>query len=288
VEGVAAAVGLLYATAGVDLGDTVVYSYLFAVDNDAPFGGPWALAEGRAAVGPREVVIDRVLGVRNGLGIGDTVSIMGNDLVIAGFSEESFGIATSLTWVNKPALARAIGVSPAAASYVLVQPEPGVDLEDVAAGLRAAVPEANLMTRDAFIASDKEMIRQMGADLIRIMSGVAYLVGLMVIGLTIYMATLERGREYGILKAVGARLSDLMRVVVAQAVVSSALGFAIGVVLSYSMAAFIGWLLPEMLVLIEVETLLRQVPVLAGVTLVAALLPLGLIARLDPIVVFKT
>jgi hypothetical protein len=42
-----------------------------------------------------------------------------------------------------------------------------------------------------------------------------------------------------------------------------------------------------MLILIEPENLLRQLPVLLLVTGVAALLPLGQIARLDPVVVFK-
>lgn len=287
VAGVADAVGLLYGGGSVDVGETQVASYIFAVDGSAPFGGPWRLVAGTADLALDEVVLDHDLAARYGLGLGDTVNLMGYDLTIAGLSQGTFGIATSITFVNKQALAALMGVSPQAASYVLVQTEPGTDGDQVAAGVRAAVPEANLLTQAEFIASDRAMIRQMGTDIIRAMSGVAYVVGLLVIGLTVYTATVERAYEYGVLKAVGANTGDLLRVVFAQATISTALGFVAGVGLSYGVAALVGRLLPEMLILIEPGLWLRQLPVLAVITALAALLPLGRISRLDPMVVFR-
>ncbi len=287
VAGVADAVGVLYGNAGVDLGDNLVYSYVFAVDGDAAFGGPWQLAAGTADVAFDELVIDRDLAARYGKGLGDTVNVMGYDLTIAGLSRETFGIATSITFVNKQALALLMGVSPQAASYILVRPEPGADLEKLAADLRAAVPDTNLLTQAEFVASDQEMIRQMGADILRAMNSVAYVIGVLVIALTIYTAVIERAREYGMLKAIGANTGDLTRLIFAQAFVSVGLGFLAGVGLSYVTAALIGALFPEMLVLIEPALLLRQIPILIVVTLLAALLPLGRISRLDPMMVFR-
>ena len=288
VPGVADAVGLLYIGGGIDMGPDTVYSYIFAVDNDAPFGGPWQMAAGSARPEWDEVIIDRNLASRYDLGLGDTVSIFGSQLVIAGLSEETFGIATSIAFVNKEALATLMEVSPAAASYILVQPDASVDEAALRQALTDAIPEANVMTRDAFVASDKEMIRQMGADIIQAMSGVAYVVGLLVIGLTIYTATVERSREYGVLKAIGADTQTLMQIVTAQAVVSAAIGYVSGVVLAYLIAIVVRELLPEMLILIEPELWLRQIPVFALTTILAALLPLGKISRLDPLIVFQS
>lgn len=287
-EGVAEAVALLYANAGVDLGDDVVYSYIFAVDSDVPFGGPWELAEGRADLAPDEVIIDRELARRHDLELGDTVDILGNDLTIAGLSEETFGIATSISFVNKQALAFLLGVSPNAASYILVQPDPSEKPNVLAEDLSKAFPEANLMTQAEFIASDKEMIRQMGADVIRAMNVVAYLVGMLVIGLTIYTATLERAREYGMLKAVGANTWNLLNLVIVQALISVGLGALAGIILSYAVAALINRFLPEMLVLIEPGYILQQFPLLLVITALAALLPLSRVARQDPMIVFQT
>ena len=46
IDGVRHAVGLLYASAAVDLGSEQVYSYIFAVEEGAPFGQPWKMAVG--------------------------------------------------------------------------------------------------------------------------------------------------------------------------------------------------------------------------------------------------
>jgi putative ABC transport system permease protein len=287
VAGVAEAVGVLYANAGVEVGDTLVFSYIFGTDPDAPFGGPWSLVEGTANLAPNEVVIDHVLAGRHGLGLGDTVNILGHDLTIAGLSEGTFGIATSIAFVNKTALARLMDVPPQAASYVLIQPDPTVDPETLAERLRAAAPDANLMTQADFVASDQEMIRQMGVDVVRAMNMVAYAIGLLVIGLTIYTATLERAREYGVLKAIGADNRRLLSIVFAQAFAGTGLGYLVGVGLAYGTAALVSRLFPEMMVLIEPGQLLREIPILALITALAALLPIGRVTRLDPMVVFR-
>ncbi|MCL7453922.1 MAG: ABC transporter permease, partial [Anaerolineae bacterium] len=138
----------------------------------------------------------------------------------------------------------------------------GADHTGLAARLEQAVPEANLLSQEAFAASDQEMIRQMGVDVIRAMNLVAYLVGLLVVGLTIYTATVERSREYGVLKAIGADTRRLMGVVIAQAFMSAGLGVMLGIGLAYGVAALVSAILPEMQVLIEGPALLRQLPVL--------------------------
>lgn len=287
VPGVKEAVGLLYANAGVDVNDELIYSYIFAVENGVPFGGPWKMARGTTDLAPDEVILDRDLAARYGAELGDTVKILGSDLKIAGLSKEAFGIATSITFVNKTWLAGVMGVSPESASYLLIQPEPGVNPDQLASDLRADVPGNHLMTQTDFAASDQEMISQMGVDIIKAMNTVSYVVGLLVITLTIYTATLERASEYGMLKAIGADFSTLVRVVFAQAYFSTALGFLTGVGLAYGVAALVSRLLPEMLILIRPTVVLAQIPVLAVVTALAGLLPLGRIARLDPMVVFK-
>jgi len=131
------------------------------------------------------------------------------------------------------------------------------------------------VTQANFIASERDLIRQMGVDVIRAMNSVAYMIGLLVIGLTIYTATLERSREYGVLKAIGARTPQLVRVVVAQALVAAGLGYLVGVGLAYGISIVVSRLAPDIPILIQPLQLLREVPVLAFITALAALLPVG-------------
>jgi len=287
VPGVETVVGVLYAGGGVEVEGTLVPSYLFGVDPEAPFGGPWALAEGTTELAVNEIIVDQAFARRYGLDLGDTVSVVGYELVIAGLSEETFGLATNISFVNKTALALAMGVAPQAASYALVNPTPDTNIRNLAERLRAAIPEANVMTQADFIASEQALIRQMGTDVIQAMNTVAYVVSLLVIGLTIYTATLEHSREYGVLKAIGARNSQLVSVVFVQAFVAAGLGYLVGVGLAYGIAAIVGYWFPDILILIQPSQLLREVPVLVFITAVAALLPVGRLARLDPLVSFR-
>jgi putative ABC transport system permease protein len=281
------AIGVLYANAGIEIGDALIFSYIFGAPPDAPFGGPWSLVEGTGNPAPNEIVIDRVLAERHGLGVGDTVKVMGFELTIAGLTEGTFGMATSVTFANKTAMALLIGVSPQASSYILIQPEPDVDIDAVAAAIREAVPDANLLTQNEFDASDREMIRQMGADVIQLMNVIAYVIGLLVVGITIYTATLERAREYGVLTAIGASSRQLLSVVFAQSFVAAGMGFVVGIVWTYGLVAMMGQVVPEMPVLLEPSRWLREVPTLVVVAGLAALLPTGRILRLDPLLVFK-
>ena len=64
----------------------------------------------------------------------------------------------------------------------------------------------------------------MGSSVVSLMNGFGFLVGLAVMALTVYMATLARRAEFGTLKAIGARNGHLYRTVLAQAYISVGLG----------------------------------------------------------------
>jgi ABC-type antimicrobial peptide transport system, ATPase component len=68
----------------------------------------------------------------------------------------------------------------------------------------------------------------MSADVISIMSVVGFVVALAVVALTVYVSTLARRREFGVLKAIGIRNGVLYRIVLVQAALSVVAAFAIG------------------------------------------------------------
>lgn len=76
-KGVSQAVGLLNDNAAVDLGEALVYSYIFAVPEGAPFGGPWEMAQGKSAPEEDELILDEALADRYRLAIGDETSLYG-------------------------------------------------------------------------------------------------------------------------------------------------------------------------------------------------------------------
>ncbi|MGH9722652.1 MAG: ABC transporter permease, partial [Bryobacteraceae bacterium] len=68
---------------------------------------------------------------------------------------------------------------------------------------------------------------------IRVMEGIAVLIGFAVVFLSMYMAVLQRTREIGILKALGASQWFILRIILREAVFLAIAGTVIGIALSY-------------------------------------------------------
>ena len=137
------------------------------------------------------------------------------------------------------------------------------------------------------IANDRKLMARVYDAPIGLMVAIAFVVGVLVVGLVIYTATIERRREYGALKAIGARNRTLYRVVTTQAFIAAAAGAVSGIALGYGAgAALMAWR-PQFPVDIE--------PVAVGVVLIAslvmavlaALIPARAVARLEPAEVFR-
>jgi putative ABC transport system permease protein len=111
------------------------------------------------------------------------------------------------------------------------------------------------------------------------------IVGFVVVGQILYSGTLQYIREYGTLKAMGARNTMVVRVILSQAMISAAIGFVVGGVLAFGMQAAMA----------KANLTVALFPGLYGATLVvtiamcsfAALLSIVKVLRLDPASVFK-
>ncbi|MBI4336320.1 MAG: ABC transporter permease [Chloroflexi bacterium] len=286
VPGVAEATPILYFSNFVEAGEQRWFSYIVGLPENAPRGGPWAMKEGAATPRPGEAVVPDVLARKSGLHLGDDVTIVGRRLRVAGISTGTFSMANSITFLSYEDMEGILG-TPGAASYVLVTGGPEVPASVLAQRVRQRVPGVNTMTREAFIASDRSMARQMGVDVIQVMTLVGFAVGVLVVGLTMYTATANRAREYGIIKALGARGHSLLALVAFQTIVIAGLGFGAAVGIAYLAGPLIQMAMPEIAVLYPASGLARLAVASLGIAFLASLLPAYRISRVEPAVVFK-
>jgi len=116
---------------------------------------------------------------------------------------------------------------------------------------------------------------------------VAFVVGLAVAGLTIYTATVEKSREYGILKAEGFTNSFLYRVVFEQSLITGFLGFMLGAGLTLLVAPIAQDTVPQFVVFVRWQDILGIAGVTLLMALIAAYIPIRRMASIDPVTVFK-
>ena len=108
-----------------------------------------------------------------------------------------------------------------------------------------------------------------------------------IVGLVVYSATLERYREYGILKAVGAGSRDLYAIVFKQSVISSLIGFLAGSAASFGVA----WIVMQAVAKISVSFswihFASALLAALSMSVLASYIPIRKINKIDPMIVFK-
>jgi putative ABC transport system permease protein len=285
VPGVEEAVPVLYSEDMLEAGGSQYISYVFGVPAGATMGGPWRIVGGAAEPGPGETIIDRAMANRAGVGVGDTVIVLGQPMRIAGLTAGTSSLVSSATFVTMDDFARVRGGG--VISFVLVRSAPGESAAAVAARIRERVRGVTVQTREEFAAQERQLAEDMTGDLINIMNTAGYLTGLAVVALTVYIGTISRRREYGVLKAMGVRNARLYQVVGTQALLSVALGFAAALGITVALT-FLVPRVDELVVLsLGVGPVFRTAVIAVLLAGLAALLPARQIAGVEPIAALR-
>lgn len=282
--GVAAAVPILLQGIVLELGGQKETVSLIGYDPTLG-GGPWLLAVGREPSGDGEIVLDRVLAVRVGLTVGDRVTVLGQGFTVAGLSAGTGSWVTSTVFARKPAVEALLRV-PGGTGLLFVTPAVGVSPDDLRTRL-GALDGVDVLSKATLRDNDRRLLTRIFDPPVRLMAGVAFLIGALVVGLIIYTATVERQREYGVLKALGARNGVLYRVVVVQALIAASAGLLVGVALALGAARLIMALRPQSLIVVEPRAVIQAVLAGLAMALVAALIPARAVARLAPADAFR-
>lgn len=288
VPGVASATPILYLTNVVAVGEERVVSYVIGLPPEAAAGGPWDVASGVAVPEPGEAIVDEGVARRSNVDLGDQVKILGQPFTVAGLSRGTASLAgsASVAFVSLSDFAR-LRADPGTISFVLVNVTPGARAEDVASRIETEAGNVTAQTREAFAGQERQVIRDMSTDLVSIMSLVGFVIGLAVMALTVYTATLARRAEYGVLKALGARNGHLYVAVTAQALFSVALGFVLGLAFTLAVGAVVPRLGVSLSLVVRPESLIRVAGAALLIAALAAVIPIRQVAGVDPVLVFR-
>jgi putative ABC transport system permease protein len=256
---------------------------VFAMALDVP---PRLAAGASAYVVPRgRVDIDRVLAREAGVTVGETLVVLGRPLVVERVHRG--GNSIFQTAFLDPSDARALFGIDRLVNFVLLSLTPGADVGSVEAAVAAALPGTETHTAHEFATSFARRVNSGFLAVVGVLVGIGFVVGGAVIALTTYTATVEKSREFGVLKAVGAPGWFLYRVVVGQSLIVGSLGSLLGIAASVAAANLIERRVPEFITDLRWSDA-AGVFLAALVTAIAAsYVPVRRIERIDPAAVFR-
>jgi len=280
LPGVAWASPILYVADTLSSGETEQLSYVVGYVPGAR-GGPISLIAGRRP-GPGEIVLDQRAAVDLGLRLGDRVRVFNRLWRVSGLTSGLTNIANTVSFVRFQDFAAAAKLQ-GTASYVLV----GGDAAGRLAQRIAASTGLSALPKEAFSAEESRLASSMSAQILQIVRVSAILIGLAVISLMLYAATLSRLREIGVMKAIGATRRRLAAIVLVQALWTVLAAVVLAVVLALVLAWVIGHATIDVPMTLEPAAVLRVG--VAGLLLGAlgAVAPLIRVWRVDPVTVFR-
>lgn len=242
-------------------------------------GGPWEIAEGRAPEADDEIAIGQVMADRHELDVGEPLDIMGSTFRIVGTSSDTFML--SFVFMTHAATDTLLG-SPDTTSFVLV----GTDRPGA---VRAALATSGLAVhdRDELGANDVSVMTRAYAVPMGVMRGVAFLIGITVIALSVYTAMMDRRREYGIVKAMGATRRHLLGLALRQTLIVAGSGFVAGTLLFVVARGLITSVRPQFTVVLTAAAVARAIAAAVLMAVLASLVPAHRLARLEPATAYR-
>ncbi len=228
---------------------TVEVIYGIELKSFEALGGPFRYLAGGPFTGPDTVLVDNYFAESNQVHVGDTISILNHDVKVAGIVEQGRGarkflpIETLQNWIGAQGKASVFYVkldSPNNAAAVVkeIKSVPGMQSYKV------------LTMRDylsLFTAGNLPGLK----TFIEVVIGVAVVIGFIVIFQSMYTAIMERTREIGILKSLGASKMYIVNTVLRETVLLAIAGTILGIGISYAVSHAILARFPTLRVVIQ-------------------------------------
>jgi putative ABC transport system permease protein len=227
-----------------------------------------------------DIVVDDIYANAKKVRVGQPLHILGHAFRVAGIVEHGKG---ARLFVLMSTLEEMSGVRDKASVFFVK-----CDRSDHAAAamdeIKQLLPPYTIRPMKDFIQLYTSSTVPYLANFITVMISIAVAIGFLVTFLSMYTTIIERTREIGVLKSLGASRPYIIRVVLSEAALLCLCGFVCGVGLSYLMKKIIiSILFPSLPIHITMEWILYSGTIALAGGLLGAAYPAWLASRKDPV-----
>jgi len=252
-------------------------------DTASGLGRPPSIYKGSATIGKHETVVDRAMAQKYGLQLGDDIRIGKISVKIVGMSLKTNSLAFQYAFISYQDAVEAFDQNNVVSYYLINISRPLSQIEDAIAKL---MPTSEIKTKGAMAEGNADVITMSFKPIIALLVLIGVIVGATVIGLTIYTATVERANEYGVLKAIGVKNSQLYSIVFKQSLMCSLTGFTGGVLLFWLVQFLAFYFVPSVSFDMPTQYYWYVLALSVVMSVLAAFVPIRKINNIDPVKVF--
>jgi putative ABC transport system permease protein len=239
--------------------------------------GGFVFLSGHDMSGPNDMLIDDFAARSKHLGVGDKFKLLDHDFNVVGIVEHGKG---ARVFVPLATLQDLSGAHDKSSLFFLKctredRTEAVMDqMRDILPGYEvrplkdflSLMTSTNLPGLNAFVTS---------------MIALAVAIGFLVIFLSMYTTVIERTRDIGVLKSMGASKGYIIRALLSETAIICAAGIVVGIGMSYLVRSFFLSALPTLSILITRTWIVRSALIAAGGGILGASYPAWLASRKD-------
>jgi putative ABC transport system permease protein len=254
---------------------------IYGIDPESfrAISGGFVFIHGHDMQGPDDLLVDDWAAKAKNLKVGDTYNLLNHDWHVAAIIEHGKG---ARLFVPITTLQELVGARDKASIFLLKCTRPE-HTEDVMDEIRAVLPGYTVRPLKDFLSLMTSTNIPGLETFIHAMIALAVSIGLLVIFLTMYTTVIERTRDIGVLKSIGANRAFIVRALLTESATLCVFGIVAGVGLSYAVrAGFIAGF-PTLTILITQEWILRAGGIALAGAILGASYPAWLASRKDPV-----
>ncbi|MEG9438036.1 ABC transporter permease [Edaphobacter sp. HDX4] len=241
---------------------------------------PFTYLSGGPFQGPDDVIIDDYSAT--GKKVGDTMKILNHDFRICGIVEHGKG---GRKFVPINTLGSLNGTEGKASMFYLRTDDPPRYQEDVRKAILATpgMNQYDVRTAEEFLSAISPTKLPYMSTAIKVVVGIALVIGFLVIFQSMYTAVMERTREIGILKSLGASRLYIVSLVLRETALIAAAGIALGVASSFLLSSALSARFPTLDFVIDLPWVWKSIAIAFTGALLGAIYPAYKAASKDPI-----
>jgi putative ABC transport system permease protein len=255
---------------------------VFGIDLDEfnKMSGGFEFIQGGPFKGPDDILIDEYYARQEKVRVGDAIKVLNHDWRVAGIF-----VSGKLARIVLPiAVVQKLTANTGKISLIYLKVDHPANINSVVASLKKQLEIYPILPMAEYLSLISVESVPALREFIHVMEAIAIVIGFAVVCLSMYMAVLQRTREIGILKSLGASRAYVLELIVAEASVMGLFGAVTGIIFSYGARWLILTLVPASLQLAIVPDWWPIAGLIAlFASLLGALYPGFRAARQDPI-----
>jgi putative ABC transport system permease protein len=229
--------------------------------------------------GPDDVIIDVLYARQKKAKIGDTMRLLNHDFHLVGVIETG---KMSRIFIPLSTMQKLMGWR-GEVSQIYVRLKDPAQTDAMIARLKEKLPDYPIRSMEEFVTLFAAQAHGMASSFIDAIMGIALVVGFLVVLLSMYTAVLDRTRDIGILKALGASSAYIVNIFLRETLWMTVAGIGLGALITWVAQVAVERMFPLVTILTLEDHVVWAVAIAVVASIAGALYPAVLAARKDPI-----